>query len=434
MSTVTGFSSARMLSIENSTVTNGFIDLNGHLILSRRDGTPIDAGQVKGAKGDKGDMGDSLLPAGIILAWPSSTIPTNWLECNGQAVSRVTYSDLFAIIGVTYGSGNGTTTFNLPDLRGKVVVGHDASQTEFSELNQTGGSKFHTHTEGDLRAAIGASANDANSLSYQASPVSPRGPGTSAGYTIYGNGSWSGDSKYYNHYTNVYGTTETASSLPPYRVEKYIIKSAGGIGVVSSTVETALLERVATLENMLRRGPRRVIPSSVAVGSGTASVDSDGLINFSGCTSVSLNGIFDGLGGDAYEIHGIAVGAADIGGSLFMRLRSSGVDNTTGYFQILQYGIANSWSGATFSGEAGLNKSAWTVGYRQTSSFDLVVKRPGIAGFNKEINGLIGSDSGPNQVAGPMYGRTSVSPSRDGITLFPASSNITGWLKVVKIA
>jgi microcystin-dependent protein len=48
----------------------------------------------------------------------ASTIPTGWLECNGAAVSRTTYSALFAVIGTTWGNGNGVTTFNLPETRG----------------------------------------------------------------------------------------------------------------------------------------------------------------------------------------------------------------------------------------------------------------------------------------------------------------------------
>jgi microcystin-dependent protein len=55
--------------------------------------------------------------------WFTSTAPTGWLLCNGAAVSRTTYADLFAVIGTTYGSGNGSTTFNIPDFRGRVPAG-----------------------------------------------------------------------------------------------------------------------------------------------------------------------------------------------------------------------------------------------------------------------------------------------------------------------
>jgi microcystin-dependent protein len=64
-------------------------------------------------------------PIGTILDYAGSTAPTYWYLCYGQAISRTTYSALFGIIGTTYGSGDGSTTFNLPDLRGSVVAGLD---------------------------------------------------------------------------------------------------------------------------------------------------------------------------------------------------------------------------------------------------------------------------------------------------------------------
>lgn len=65
------------------------------------------------------------IPVGILAPYAGSTAPTNWLLCYGQNVSRVTYADLFAAISTTYGSGDGSTTFGLPDLRGRAVYGKD---------------------------------------------------------------------------------------------------------------------------------------------------------------------------------------------------------------------------------------------------------------------------------------------------------------------
>lgn len=63
-----------------------------------------------------GTIGGDTMPVGAIIQFGSSTIPTNWLECDGSAISRTTYQDLFNTIGITYGQGDGFTTFNLPDL------------------------------------------------------------------------------------------------------------------------------------------------------------------------------------------------------------------------------------------------------------------------------------------------------------------------------
>ena len=69
-----------------------------------------------------------LVPAGMVNAFAGTTAPTGYLICDGSAVSRTTYADLFAVVGITYGAGNGTTTFNLPDLRGEFIRGFDAGR------------------------------------------------------------------------------------------------------------------------------------------------------------------------------------------------------------------------------------------------------------------------------------------------------------------
>lgn len=66
-----------------------------------------------------------ILPSGMVNPFAMSTAPAGWLECNGSAVSRTTYADLFAAIGSAYGVGDGSTTFNLPDMRGQFVRGWD---------------------------------------------------------------------------------------------------------------------------------------------------------------------------------------------------------------------------------------------------------------------------------------------------------------------
>lgn len=82
-------------------------------------------------------------PAGVISMYGGSTAPSGWLICDGRTVSRTTYSRLFSAIGTTYGAGNGSTTFNLPNLKGRVPVGLDTSQTEFNSLGKAAGEKTH---------------------------------------------------------------------------------------------------------------------------------------------------------------------------------------------------------------------------------------------------------------------------------------------------
>lgn len=69
------------------------------------------------------DFKRQVIPSGMIMGCAHATVPSGWLLCNGQEVSRTDYADLFSAIGVTYGAGNGTTTFLVPDYRARFMVG-----------------------------------------------------------------------------------------------------------------------------------------------------------------------------------------------------------------------------------------------------------------------------------------------------------------------
>lgn len=81
--------------------------------------------------GNGNNIANTYLPAvvGAVVAFAGSTSPAGWLLCDGSAVSRTTYAALFAVIGTTYGSGNGSTTFNLPNLVNKFIQGNATSGT-----------------------------------------------------------------------------------------------------------------------------------------------------------------------------------------------------------------------------------------------------------------------------------------------------------------
>lgn len=89
-------------------------------------------------------------PTGAVMPFAMSAAPSGWLECNGSAVSRSTYATLFAAISTTYGAGDGSTTFNLPDLRGEFIRGWDHARGVDSGrgigTNQTEMIGPHNHT------------------------------------------------------------------------------------------------------------------------------------------------------------------------------------------------------------------------------------------------------------------------------------------------
>lgn len=93
------------------------------------------------------------MPTGAVQTFAMSDAPSGWLKCNGQAVSRVTYVNLYNAIGTTYGAGNGSTTFNLPDLRGEFVRGWDDGRGVDSGrgfgTNQNDAFESHNHGNGE---------------------------------------------------------------------------------------------------------------------------------------------------------------------------------------------------------------------------------------------------------------------------------------------
>jgi microcystin-dependent protein len=91
-------------------------------------------------------LGTFLVPTGSLVMWPSSVIPTDWKLCNGDAISRTTFATLYSLIGTTFGVGDGTTTFNLPNYKNRMPYGADTVA-----VGATGGSAnaivvSHTHT------------------------------------------------------------------------------------------------------------------------------------------------------------------------------------------------------------------------------------------------------------------------------------------------
>lgn len=104
---------------------------------------------------------DTLVPTGLVGAFARNSAPTGWLKANGAAVSRTTYAALFAASGTTFGSGDGSTTFNLPDLRGEFVRGWDDGRGVDSGRvfgsAQAGQMQAHTHAVPvALNSSIGA--------------------------------------------------------------------------------------------------------------------------------------------------------------------------------------------------------------------------------------------------------------------------------------
>ncbi|WP_049777030.1 tail fiber protein [Paludibacter propionicigenes] len=158
--------------------------------------------------------------SGEIKIWAgtttATTLPAGWLVCDGSAISRTTYANLFLVLGTTYGAGDGSTTFNLPNLKGRVPVGYDGSQTEFNALNKTGGEKTHTLTIAEMPSHNHYNGNGGYNvlLSYGG------GANTTDGLDNTG-----GEPDVHNFgYEQNAGGGQAHNNLQPYIVLNYIIK------------------------------------------------------------------------------------------------------------------------------------------------------------------------------------------------------------------
>lgn len=163
------------------------------------------------------------LPIGSIVRFGGSIIPTGWLLCDGSAVSRTTYSELFAAIGINYGAGDNSATFNLPNSKGRVGVGVDLTDTDFNSLGKTGGDKSlqnHEHME------------RVYSKNYNQGVDIPSGRAYIRNFGAEGNGTWA-----WSNNTTVteaelcrMANTEAtglgnSGNLQPYETYNYIIKA-----------------------------------------------------------------------------------------------------------------------------------------------------------------------------------------------------------------
>lgn len=102
----------------------------------------------------QGSTGDTI-PVGTVSAYIATTAPTNWHQADGSCVSRTTFASLFAVIGTNYGGCDGSTTFGLPDLRARSIVGYDAGNSTGRNgsaltLQNTGGASSHVQTESEM--------------------------------------------------------------------------------------------------------------------------------------------------------------------------------------------------------------------------------------------------------------------------------------------
>ena len=165
------------------------------------------------------------IPTATIVEWSSGSIPSGFLECTGAAVSRSTYSALFAIVGTTYGAGDGSSTFNLPDIQDKVVLGKSNNKA----LASTGGAATTTNTGnvGGSTANATLTTSQLPSHSHPAMAASGSFAGGSGGSfgTGSGNSGNAGGGGTHSHNMSASFSGDATSVVQPYLAVIYIIKT-----------------------------------------------------------------------------------------------------------------------------------------------------------------------------------------------------------------
>lgn len=203
--------SSQINSVANTKITGLILSDQIDTVAGSKVTGAIAGGQISGLTGE-------------VKMWPTATAPTGYLLCDGSAVSRTTYADLFAIIGTTFGVGNGSTTFNLPNFNDRMPIGAGSLYS----LAATGGSKdaivvSHTHT---------ASASD-NGHSHLVSTASLTTPWATTGTDQNGGSNYlnaSGSVRTTSNTANINvsisttGSSGTNANLPPYLGIFFIIR------------------------------------------------------------------------------------------------------------------------------------------------------------------------------------------------------------------
>lgn len=160
----------------------------------------------------------TAVPAGGILAYGAAAAPTGFLLCDGSAVSRATYATLFGIIGTTFGAGDGSSTFNVPDMRGKFPIGKAASGTG-STLGGSGGAIDHVHTGPSHTHTVAAPKGSWGSVLTNPDVSGTMLVGSGSGINNY---QPSGDQTVTSA---AGGTGNTGTSNPPFLSLNFIIKT-----------------------------------------------------------------------------------------------------------------------------------------------------------------------------------------------------------------
>ena len=211
-------------------------------------------------------------PVGAILPFGGSNPPSGYLLCDGQAVSRSYYAELFAIIGTSFGAGDGSTTFNVPNLKGKTPVGLDSSDTDFNAIGKSGGEKTHKLTIAEMPTHThtqNAHTHDYNKITSNGDSFGVYGGGGYGGWGI----GIAGTNNNYGRFGIVAATATNQNTggggahnnLQPYVTTNYIIKAKQS--ALPLPFEDAVDEKISdNIINSIASGSMKAATSNAVYG------------------------------------------------------------------------------------------------------------------------------------------------------------------------
>lgn len=311
-----------------STTDLGLIKIGANLSITS-DGTL----NAIGGGGGGGTVSDTL-PIGSVVEWYSETIPDNWLICDGKEISRTEYAELFAVLDTTYGAGDGSTTFNIPNMSSRFAVGLNKDDTDFNALGKIGGSKNedithnhtvpgHTHTTANHTLTISEMPNHGHGLAISG--------GSTAGQIDrvvldgYDQGRWYstvepvGGSQPHNHgntgatpLTTNNNTNTNISTLPPYITVYYIIKAKQSQAVVATVVDN--LNSTSPID-ALSANQGRILKGYIEVNSNMIDTLQDDIIKIEDKIN---NGLVTNILDKAYPVGAIYMSTANVSPESFL--------------------------------------------------------------------------------------------------------------------
>lgn len=217
--------------------------------------------------------GASGVPTGTIVSYAGTTAPAGWAFCDGSQVSRTTYATLFTALGTTYGVGNGTTTFNIPDLRGRTIFGKDdmggaaaarlttaGGISADNTLGATGGTQTKTLATANLPAhnhtftgSSVATSSDAHSHTYYDAYFAENGGSGVGGNAVFGTSAGTDNDNSFRFRTSSNGFSNSQSGIATSSdAHSHTVTAAGTISNTGSGTAVQVINPAIVLNYIIK--------------------------------------------------------------------------------------------------------------------------------------------------------------------------------------